>query len=81
MFPGLQTACASLSTACRIILTHVGAWEGGFLFNLTSFQMDSPLHDTAYWRVRANPMLAQPQPFGEMPRSCIQLVPLQTDRC
>ncbi|MEJ2737935.1 MAG: hypothetical protein P8189_31000, partial [Anaerolineae bacterium] len=54
MFPGLQTACASLSTACRVNLTQVGAWEGGLLLNLTSFPMDLPLHDTASWRAFVN---------------------------
>ena len=56
MFPGLQAACASLSTACQVSLTHLGAWVGGCLrtdFHLHSRHV-SPLQNTASWRAFVN---------------------------
>ena len=42
MFPGLQIACASLSTICRVSLTHVGTWVNACLYTdaFTSFLAD-----------------------------------------
>jgi hypothetical protein len=37
MFSGLQTACASLSAACRISLNRVGTRLDGRLCSFTSF--------------------------------------------